>query len=230
MARPLRVEFPGAVYHVTARGDGREVIFMDDADRRLFLAVVEHVLDRLTWRCHAYCLMGNHYHLLAETLTANLAGGMRQLNGLYTQRFNRRHKRVGHVFQGRYQAIVVQKDRHLLELCRYVVLNPVRAHMVEDVGAWPWSSYRVTVGQQAGPTRTGDVARLFRLPKIVYPSLPHCSAPSDAASWCKQWGPAGANLADGAASEAAPSARQERGDAQQVGGRRHCVSLMVDPR
>jgi putative transposase len=151
MARPLRVEFPGAVYHVTARGDGREAIFVDDTDRRLFLAVVEHVLDRFVWCCHAYCLMGNHYHLLVETPTANLAAGMRQLNGLYTQRFNRRHARVGHVFQGRYKAIVVQKDRHLLELCRYVVLNPVRAHVVEHVGAWAWSSYRVTVGQQSDP-------------------------------------------------------------------------------
>lgn|SRR5581483_2726638 len=151
MTRPLRVEFPGAVYHVTARGDGREAIYVDDIDRRCFLAVVGHVLDRFAWRCHAYCLMGNHYHLLIETPEATLARGMRQVNGVYTQRFNRRHGRVGHVFQGRYKAIVVQKDAHLLELCRYVVRNPVRAGLVKQVRAWPWSSYRVTVGQSSEP-------------------------------------------------------------------------------
>jgi putative transposase len=151
MTRPLRVEFPGAVYHVTSRGDGREAIYVDDTDRDCFLAVVGQVLDRFAWRCHAYCLMGNHYHLLIETPEANLARGMRQLNGVYTQRFNRRHGRVGHVFQGRYKAIVVQKDKHLLELCRYVVLNPVRAGVVKHVRAWPWSSYRVTVGQSREP-------------------------------------------------------------------------------
>jgi putative transposase len=133
MTRPLRVEFPGAVYHVTSRGDGREAIYVDDTDRDCFLAVVGQVLDRFAWRCHAYCLMGNHYHLLIETPEANLARGMRQLNGVYTQRFNRQHGRVGHVFQGRYKAIVVQKDKHLLELCRYVVLNPVRAGVVKHV-------------------------------------------------------------------------------------------------
>jgi REP element-mobilizing transposase RayT len=146
------VEFPGAVYHVTARGDGREAIYGEDRDRDLFLEVVGHVLDRFAWRCHAYCLMGNHYHLLIETPEANLSRGMRQLNGVYTQRFNRRHARVGPVFQGRYTAIVVQKDTHLLELCRYVVLNPVRAGMVKRVQDWRWSSYRVTGGQTDVPT------------------------------------------------------------------------------
>ncbi len=152
MTRPLRVEFPGAVYHVTARGDGREAIFTDDTDRQRFLEVVGHVLDRFAWRRHAYCLMGNHYHLLIETPEANLSRGMRQLDGVYTQRFNRRHGRVGHVFQGRYKAIVVQKDGHLLELCRYVVLNPMRAEMVRRGQDWRWSSYRVTVGQTGAPS------------------------------------------------------------------------------
>lgn len=151
VTRPLRVEFPGAVYHVTSRGDGREAIYLDDRDRRTFLEVVGSVLERFAWRCHAYCLMGNHYHLLIETPKPNLARGMRQVNGVYTQRFNRRHGRVGHVFQGRYKAIVVQKDGHLLELCRYVVLNPVRAGLVKTVRAWPWSSYRVTVGEASEP-------------------------------------------------------------------------------
>ena len=152
MARQLRLEYPGALYHVTARGNEQYTIFHDETDRRHFLTLFGREILQQGWRCYAYCLMGNHYHLLVETPTANLAGGMRQLNGIYTQRFNRRHARVGHVFQGRYKAIVVQKDSHLLELCRYVVLNPVRAHLVADVGAWSWSSYRVTVGQQGDPS------------------------------------------------------------------------------
>jgi REP element-mobilizing transposase RayT len=151
MTRPLRVEVAGGVYHVTSRGDGREDIFLDDDDRRQFLALLHHTIGRFGWRCLAYCLMTNHYHLLIETPAPNLARGMRHLNGVYTQRFNRRHSRVGHVFQGRYKAIVVQKDAHLLELCRYVVLNPVRAGMVKRVQDWPWSSYRATAGQQAEP-------------------------------------------------------------------------------
>jgi REP element-mobilizing transposase RayT len=151
MARPLRLEFPGGVYHVTSRGDGREAIFLDDDDWRQFLALLGHTIERFGWHCHAYCLMTNHYHLLLGTPAPNLARGMRHLNGVYTQRFNRRHARVGHVFQGRYKAIVVQKDAHLLELCRYVVLNPVRARLVKQVSQWPWSSYRATAGQGQRP-------------------------------------------------------------------------------
>ena len=151
MARPLRIEFPGGVYHVTARGNGREAIFLTEADRRLFLDLLGQAIDRFQWRCHAYCLMANHYHLLIETPEANLSRGMRHLNGVYTQRFNRRHERVGHVFQGRYKAIVVQKDPHLLALCRYVVLNPVRAQLVPQADEWPWSSYRATALQDQGP-------------------------------------------------------------------------------
>jgi hypothetical protein len=95
--------------------------------------------------------MTNHYHLVVETPEANLSKGMRQLNGVYTQQFNRRHKRVGHVFQGRYKAIIVDKDSYLLELSRYVVLNPVRAKMVKNVKSWPWSSYRAMVGIATAP-------------------------------------------------------------------------------
>ena len=132
MVRPLRIEFPGAVYHITARGNARAKIFKDDADRDAFLSVLEQVLTQFDWLLHAYCLMDNHYHLMIETTEANLSAGMRQLNGVYTQRFNRRHRRVGHVFQGRFKAIVVDRDSYLLELCRYVVLNPVRARMVRE--------------------------------------------------------------------------------------------------
>src|SRR3972149_4573760 len=151
MARPLRIEYPGALYHVTARGNAREAIFRDDPDRGAFLVILGRVVERYNWLCHAYCLMGNHYHLLVETPDGDLSKGMRQLNGLYTQRSNRRHRRVGHIFQGRYKAILVDKDSYLLELCRYIVLNPVRAHLVKSVERWPWSSYRATVGERAAP-------------------------------------------------------------------------------
>lgn len=146
MARPLRIEFAGALYHVTSRGDGQEDIYLDDNDREIFLEVLVDVQHRLNWTIHAYCLMSNHYHLLIETPDSNLSKGMRHLNGVYTQRFNRSHKRAGHVFQGRYKAILVQKDNYLLELSRYIVLNPVRARMVRSAKDWPWSSYRSTAG------------------------------------------------------------------------------------
>ncbi|MEP6882084.1 MAG: transposase [Dokdonella sp.] len=146
MARPLRIEFAGALYHLTSRGDRREDIFLDDVDREMFLEVLAEVCSRFRWACHAYCLMSNHYHLVIETRDSTLSPGMRQLNGVFTQRSNRRHHRVGHVFQGRYKAILVQKESYLLELARYVVLNPVRAGIVRSVRDWPWSSYRATAG------------------------------------------------------------------------------------
>lgn len=151
MVRPLRIEFPGAVYHVTSRGNARMRVFEDDADRVEFLSVLEQVIERFNWLLHAYCLMDNHYHLMIETPDPNLSAGMRQLNGLYTQRFNRRHRRVGHVFQGRFKAILVQRDSYLLELCRYVVLNPVRARMVRSAQHYQWSSYRATAGSAPVP-------------------------------------------------------------------------------
>ena len=151
MVRPLRIEFAGALYHVTSRGDGREAIFLGDEDRALWLEVLGQVFERCNWTVHAWCQMDNHYHLLLETPDGNLAKGMRQLNGVYTQRFNQSHSRVGHVFQGRYKSILVQKDAYLLELSRYIVLNPVRAHMVRSVGDWGWSNYRATAGMIVAP-------------------------------------------------------------------------------
>lgn len=151
MARPLRLEYAGALYHVTARGNARQPIYADARDRQQFLAVVAVVVERCNWRCHAYCLMDNHYHLLIETPRGNLSAGMRQLNGVYTQRFNRRHGRVGHVFQGRFKAIVVERESYLLELCRYVVLNPVRAGVVRQPERYRWSSYRATAGLEPAP-------------------------------------------------------------------------------
>ena len=144
MSRPLRIEYPGAVYHITSRGNTREAIFLSYDDRRRFLDVLAATVEKYNWLCHAFCLLDNHSHLIIETLDPNLSLGMRQLNGVYTQAFNRDHQRVGHVFQGRYKAIIVEKDSHLLELCRYVVLNPVRADMVSKPGEWKWSSYKST--------------------------------------------------------------------------------------
>ena len=151
MARPLRLEFSNALYHVTSRGDRREDIFLSDEDRNDWLEVLGNVCTRFNWVVHAFCQMTNHYHFLVETVDGNLSGGMRQLNGEYTQRFNRRHNLVGHLFQGRYKAILVQKEAYLLELTRYVVLNPLRAHMVESLEDWRWSSYPFIAGQEAPP-------------------------------------------------------------------------------
>src|SRR4030065_1390287 len=151
MSRPLRTECAHGLSRVASRGDGREDIYLTDADRELFLSVLAETHERFNWVIHAYCLIDNHYHLLVQTPEGNLSQGMRQLNGVYTQRFNRKHGRVGHVFQGRYKAIIVQKESYLLELARYIVLNPVRAHMVRAARDWPSSRYRATSDQADSP-------------------------------------------------------------------------------
>lgn len=146
MARPLRIEFAGALYHITSRGNAREDIYKDDSDRDDFLELLHKTNMRHGWICHAYCLMSNHYHLLIETSRPTLSKGMKYLNGSYTQLYNRHHQRVGHVFQGRYKSILIEKESYLRELSRYIVLNPVRARMVHQAVDWPWSSYRATAG------------------------------------------------------------------------------------
>ena len=151
MARPLRIEYEGALYHVTSRGNAGQDIFLGDTNRARFLDVLAQVVERFQWVCHAYCLMTSHYHLLVETPDANLSRGMQYLNSVYTQAFNRHHGRAGHVLQGRFKSILVEKEGHLLELARYVVLNPVRAKMVRSARDWPWSSYRATAGMAEVP-------------------------------------------------------------------------------
>ena len=151
MSRPLRLELAGGLYHVTSRGDRREDIYADDTDRVAWLDVLSECCERFNWAIHAWCQMSNHYHVVVETPEANLSAGMRQLNGVYTQKVNRRHHRVGHVFQGRFKGILVERDSYLLELARYVVLNPVRAGMVKHVRQWKWSSYHATVGKAPRP-------------------------------------------------------------------------------
>ncbi|MFN7570755.1 MAG: REP-associated tyrosine transposase [Betaproteobacteria bacterium] len=151
MSRPLRLEFEGALYHLTARGDRREPIFVDDADRQALLNVLALGLDRFDAEAFAYCLMGNHYHFVVQTRRPNLSRLMRHVNGVYTQYFNRRHRKAGHLFQGRFKAILVDRDAYFLAVCRYVDLNPVRAALVARAQDWPWSSYRAHAGAADGP-------------------------------------------------------------------------------
>jgi len=121
-------------------------VFIDKGGQFLILELLEDLHTRFGFLIYAYCLMSNHYHLLIETPRANLVGGMRRLNGLYTQRFNKRHKRIGHLFQGRYKAFIIEKESYFLEVCRYIVLNPLQAGLVKHMGEWQWSSYRSTAG------------------------------------------------------------------------------------
>src|SRR5437868_1674557 len=146
MARKLRVEYPGAVYHLMNRGDRREPIFLEDRDRQLFLETLGETCQKTAWQIHAWCLMSNHFHLVAETPRPNLVAGMKWFLGTYTARFNRRHKLFGHLFSGRYKSLPVDGSgtSYLKSVCDYVHLNPVRARLIaqeSDLGAYPWSSY-----------------------------------------------------------------------------------------
>ncbi|MBI4432829.1 MAG: transposase [Candidatus Omnitrophica bacterium] len=149
MARPLRMEFPNAVYHVYSRGNERKEIYRSDVDYELFLGILADCAARFDFLVHAYSLMPNHFHLLLETKDSNLSHAMKRLIGLYTVRFNRRHKRYGHLFQGRYKALLVDKDHYFLELSRYVHLNPVRAKMVQKPEDHPWSSMKHYLKEKA---------------------------------------------------------------------------------
>ncbi len=152
MARQLRIEFPGALYHVFARGNAKQDIFLDADDRTLFLKSLEFCVMTHNLICHAYCLMDNHYHLLLETPDGNLSQGMRDLNGNYAQSFNSRHDRVGHLFQGRYKAIVVEKEVYLCELAKYIANNPVKEGLVKSADEWVWGSHQATIGKTEAPS------------------------------------------------------------------------------
>lgn len=151
MARPLRILLPGLTYHVTSRGNARMKIFLDDEDRRQFERLLTHVVEVFRVTCHALCQMENHYHAVLTTEDANLSPAMRELNGCYAQWWNKRHNRVGHVLQHRFGAQIVQDGFYFTTVCRYVALNPVRAGMVLTPEAWPWSSYRATIGLCSAP-------------------------------------------------------------------------------
>jgi putative transposase len=158
--RKPRIEVEGGVHHVFARGNDRRDIFVDDADRRLYLATLGGVIRWKGWRCLAYCLMPNHIHLLLETPRANLGAGMQYLHGSYANEFNQRHGRSGHVFQGRYGAVRITTDEQLWHVAAYIALNPVAAGLCERPEQWPWSSHGSTVAGRSHP-RWLDVARLL---------------------------------------------------------------------
>ncbi len=151
MARPLRITYPGAFYHITSRGNERKNVFKGKGDREKFLGYLESASQRYDAAIHAYCLMGNHYHLLLETPSGNLPRIMSHVNGAYTTYFNVKHKRSGHLFQGRYKAILIDADEYAKELSRYIHLNPVRAKMVKAPEEYKWSSYLFYIGKQKPP-------------------------------------------------------------------------------
>ena len=152
MSRPLRILYENAYYHVMNRGAGRQMIFNDETDYQVFLSTLEEAHRQFGIEIHAYCLMGNHYHLLIKTPRANLSRVMRHLNGLYTQRYNRRNKTDGALFRGRYKAILVDSDAYLLHLSKYIHLNPLEAELVDKLEQYPWSSYPAYIGQAKSPS------------------------------------------------------------------------------
>ncbi len=166
MGRPLRIIFPGAHYHITARGNEKKDIFKSRWDRERFLSYLESSNSRYGARIHAYCLMNNHYHLLLETPEGNLPEIIRHINGAYTNYFNKKHQRVGHLLQGRYKAILIEADEYLMELTRYIHLNPVRAGKVGKPDEHPWSSYRDYIGERSIPSwlSTSQVLGKFSAP------------------------------------------------------------------
>jgi len=151
MARPLRITFPGAFYHITSRGNERKNVFKSKRDREKFLEYLESATQRYDAVIHVYCLLDNHYHLLVETPSENLSQIMRHINGAYTTYFNVKRKRSGHLFQGRYKAILVDADEYAKELSRYIHLNPLRAKMVETPEDYDWSSYQYYIGRKKLP-------------------------------------------------------------------------------
>lgn len=169
MARPLRIQFSGAVYHITCRGNERRSIYSCDGDRHLFLNVLSEIIETHNVICHAYCLMDNHYHLLLETPDGNISQIMRDLNGNYTQAFNQIYERVGHLFSGRFKSFVIEKESYLLEVARYIVLNPVRANMVRHPKEYVWSSYLDTAGFRKAPSwlQTNWICGLFGTDKLT---------------------------------------------------------------
>ena len=151
MSRPVRIEFPGAHYHLTSKGIQNRLVFSDTEDRSVFLSVLNTVVTRFGWLLHSYVVMDSHYHLVVECPEANLSKGMRQLNGVYTQHFNRRHDEEGPLFQGRFKSILFEAESYLLSLCRHVVLNPVRVGVSSSAQTYRWSSHRAMCGSIKTP-------------------------------------------------------------------------------
>jgi len=156
VARPVRLQFAGAAYHLVARGVARQAIFRDDRDRRYFLKLLDDVVARHEWACHAFVLMTTHYHLLVRTPNPDLAQGMQRLNACYAQHFNWRHGETGHRFERRYHSVLIESDTHALELVRYLAMNPVRAGACREPAAWRWSSYSTIVRRERPPHCLAD--------------------------------------------------------------------------
>ncbi|HFD12342.1 MAG TPA: addiction module toxin RelE [Crenotrichaceae bacterium] len=152
MARPLRIEYPGALTHVKSFCNPGSRIFLEQSNRHVFIGLLDELLVQYKINCYAYCLLDDHYHLLVETATMNLSQMMRSLNGRYTQYFNREYHQAGAVFRGRFKSVVVQKELYLLEMCRHIVLNPLRADIVDNPEDYVWSSYRATAGLDQAPS------------------------------------------------------------------------------
>jgi putative transposase len=169
MPRPPRIQVPGGLYHLTSRGVRRERIFHDAFDWASMLELLADVVERFGWRCHTYCLMSNHYHLVIETPEPNLSRGMQRLNCIYAKRFNARYGFSGHAFEARFHSDAVESDAHLLGTLRYVVLNPVRAGIVGHPADWPWSSYRCFAGLAPRPSFlvTDHLAYFGRVPETA---------------------------------------------------------------
>ena len=151
MPRRPRSIVPNGVYHVTSRGNRRQQIFVDDRDREFFLGMLATICARRGWSCRGYCLMSNHYHVVVETPHADLSAGMQALNGEYAHYFNFVHGAVGHLFQARFHAVLVESDPHLAELSRYLALNPVRAGLARTARDWRWSSYPAIADSRSSP-------------------------------------------------------------------------------
>ena len=151
MSRPLRIEYPGSLHHVTSRGNAKQNIFLDDRDRELFLRLLGTCVERFSWILTAYVLMSNHFHLVIQLTEETLSRGMQWLNGDYSRKFNRRHKRVGHLLQGRPDIRLIEEEIYGLEVLRYVVLNPVRAGIVGRPEEYAWSSHRAVLGEAPAP-------------------------------------------------------------------------------
>ncbi|MBB3119191.1 REP-associated tyrosine transposase [Pseudoduganella violacea] len=166
MNRPVRIQYPGALYHVTARGNHRASIFQDERDHLIWLDLLAEAAEKFSLRVHSYCLMPNHYHLLVETAAPNLAQSMHFLNSRYAHSYNFRHAQNGHLTQGRYHAVLLQEASHLLELVRYIVLNPARAGLVSDAADWRWSSYRALLGLEITPAWLDTTATLQQFPDL----------------------------------------------------------------
>ena len=167
MGRPLRVEVPAGIYHLTSRGSNREQIYWSDADRWLFLRLLGIVTVKYDWTVLAYCLMTNHYHLVMQISEGGLSAGMQWLNGSHSRITNGHHGRSAHLFRNRFSSRLIQSDAHLLAACRYVVLNPVAAGLCAQAEEWAWSSYRATAGLESRPAFLDDGELLRRFAPSV---------------------------------------------------------------